>query len=514
MEQTGVQAEEQHTNQVVVGGVIYVLLIVVSVIAYGVRFIRRFSPTFKDLALLTTTLLVMVVLTKLIVMFAGVIADTNTTFPAASIYAIIPFAAGAMLVRLVTNAESALIFSIVFSLLVAMILPEEPVFAAYSLVGSLAGMGAVEVVTTRMSIFRAGLLVSGVNVAFGVATALIDSSLISTKTLWLSGFALSGGLSVAILVTALLPVVESAFRYITDIKLLELANPNHPALRDLLLRAPGSYHHSMTVGSLAEAACKVIGANALMARVGAYYHDIGKAKNPQYFAENQRNKNPHDKLKPHMSALIIKSHVKDGVDYAQQYGLPKEITLFIKEHHGTSLIRYFYRKAKELEEPQIEEVDEADFKYSGPKPQTAETAICLLADGIEAASRSVQDATQSRLQGLVQRLINSAFSSGQLDQCDLTLRDLDAIAREFIRILVSIHHQRPVYPGQKADGTVPHKNQQPQVEEPTDGGSDTDQANGREDDAESDQPEGEGTPTLRRLGIDKGGTVDPPDRRS
>ena len=245
-------------------------------------------------------------------------------------------------------------------------------------------------------------------------------------------------------------VFEATFGYTTDIKLLELSNLNHPLLRELILRAPGSYQHSMMVGSLREAAAENIGCNSLLARVGAYYHDVGKAKNPGYFAENQKyGENPHDKLKPNMSALIIKAHVKDGIELARAHRLPKEIIDFIEQHHGTSLIRYFYHKAKEMEDPDIPEVDEKDYRYPGPKPQSRETAICLLADGIEAASRAMPDKTPARLKGLVHNMINKAFTDGQLDECDLTLKDLNAIAQAFIRILNAIYHYRPEYPDQK-----------------------------------------------------------------
>jgi putative nucleotidyltransferase with HDIG domain len=508
----GADTTEVHANELVIGGVIYVLLVLIGVITYGIRFIRRFNPTFKDLAFMTVTLLVMVSLTKLIMMFAVVMAEKAPGFPTAAIYAAIPFAAGAMLVRVVLNAESALIFTIAYSLLVALLLPEHPIFAAYSLLGSLVGTGAVEIVRTRMTLFRAGLLVGLLNVAFGLAYGLLDSALLTTSTLWLVCFCLVGGILVALLVSGLLPVVESTFSYISDIKLLELANPNHPALKELLLNAPGSYNHSMMVASLTQSACQAIGANSLLGRVGSYYHDIGKSNNPQYFAENQTSKNPHDKLKPHMSALIIKSHVKDGVEKAHGYGLPEEIIFFIREHHGTSLIKFFYHKAKELEDPEIQEVNEKEFRYPGPKPQTPETAVCLLADGIEAASRAMQEPTAARLQGLVQRMINGAFTDGQLDESDLTLRDLDAIAREFIRILASIYHQRPEYPDAKRDSNSKELRSPPEKEK-ANGSGDSAPVDGEGKPGEPGDPEGESPGTLKRLGIDQGRAVDPANRR-
>jgi putative nucleotidyltransferase with HDIG domain len=242
------------------------------------------------------------------------------------------------------------------------------------------------------------------------------------------------------------------------------------------MQAPGSYHHSMMVGSLCEAAAEKIGCNPLLARVGAYYHDIGKAKNPQYFAENQKlGVNPHDKLKPNMSALIIKAHVKDGLEMARHHRLPVVIQDFIVQHHGTSLIAYFYHKAKSLEDPDIQEVDENDYRYPGPKPRSRETAICLLADGVEAASRAMPDPTPARLKGLVQKMISKAFTDGQLDECGLTLHDLNKIAEAFNRILAGIYHHRPEYPTERKQerervdvmtASVTRKNKQkPQTEE-------------------------------------------------
>jgi putative nucleotidyltransferase with HDIG domain len=211
------------------------------------------------------------------------------------------------------------------------------------------------------------------------------------------------------------------------------------------------------VGTLAKEACEAIRANPLLARVGAYYHDIGKGRNPQYFAENMRaGHNPHDKLKPHMSALIIKAHVKDGLELARQHGLPQEIQDFIAMHHGTTLISYFYHRAKSQEDPDIPEVEEEDYRYPGPKPQTRETAIVMLADGIEAATRAMPDPTPARIKGLVQTMINKLFADGQFDECDLTLKDLNAIAKAFIRVLTSMYHTRPQYPDQgKHPGAKP-----------------------------------------------------------
>jgi putative nucleotidyltransferase with HDIG domain len=234
------------------------------------------------------------------------------------------------------------------------------------------------------------------------------------------------------------------------VKLLELANREQSLLRELELRAPGTYHHSMMVGHLAEKAAEEIGANALLAKVAGYYHDIGKMRRPQFFVENvtiHGGENRHEKLSPSMSARIIQAHVRDGADLGAEHGLAEPIMSGIAQHHGTSVIRFFYEKAKEFADPEKGEiVHEHDYRYSGPKPQTREAGILMLADSVEAASRTLAEISPARVQQLVQRIINNYFRDGQLDECSLTLRDLHAIARTFIETLSAIRHDRIDYP--------------------------------------------------------------------
>jgi cyclic-di-AMP phosphodiesterase PgpH len=247
------------------------------------------------------------------------------------------------------------------------------------------------------------------------------------------------------------PLMEMAFGYTTKSSLLELANLDQPILRRLMLEAPGTYHHSVIVGSMAEAAASEIGANPLIAKVSGYYHDIGKLKNPLYFIENQRDgKNIHNKLAPSMSCLILTSHVKNGVEIAREKKLGQQITDAITQHHGTTLISFFYEKAKKLQKDQVVNID--DFRYPGPKPQTRETALVMLADVVEAAARTLEQPTPSRIQGLVQQLINKLFSDHQLDECPLTLKDLNNIAKSFNKILSGIYHHRIEYPDVQPPG--------------------------------------------------------------
>ncbi len=299
----------------------------------------------------------------------------------------------------------------------------------------------------RGILLKAGAKVGSANVGMILAQNFISSQF----TLYELGFNLLfgflGGVVAGGVVLGILPLLEWIFGYTTNIKLLELANLNHPLLKRMILEAPGTYHHSIVVSTMAEAAARAVNANPLLARVSAYYHDIGKISKPLYFVENQGyHQNKHDKLEPSLSSLILISHVKEGVELAREYKLGEKIRNIIQQHHGTSLISFFYQKAKDIEDPEMEQVNEEAYRYHGPKPQTKEAGLVLLADAVEAASRSLAHPTPARLQGLVQRIINNVFLDGQLDECELTLKDLHQIAKCFNTILTSIHHHRVEYP--------------------------------------------------------------------
>ena len=254
-----------------------------------------------------------------------------------------------------------------------------------------------------------------------------------------------GALS-GVITLGVLPLFEYILQSVTNISLLELGDSNRPVLQRMVLEAPGTYHHSLIVGNLSDAACSAVGANGLLARIGAYYHDIGKLQKPEYFIENQNiKKNAHDELTPTMSKLIIMNHIKEGLELAKKYSLRPVLWDFIQQHHGTSLVYYFYRRAIEGKE-ENQEVAEEGFRYPGPKPNTKETAIVLLADSVEAATRSLEDPTVDKIIETVRKVINNKFIDGQLDECELTLNDIEKISSVFSKILSGIYHSRVNYP--------------------------------------------------------------------
>jgi putative nucleotidyltransferase with HDIG domain len=304
----------------------------------------------------------------------------------------------------------------------------------------------------RLDIIKAGLIV-------GILQAIILLLLGSFKVNYpLSYLILTlNGIISGFVVLGTLPVFETLFKTTTNISLLELADFNHPLLQRMILEAPGTYHHSLVVGNLSEAACRVVGANALLARIGAYYHDIGKVEKAEYFSENQNEEqSKHEKLLPTISKMVIMNHVKDGLELARKYKVNPRIMDFIAQHHGNSLVYYFYRRALEtLEDDQ--QIKEDGFRYPGPKPNSKESAIVLLADSVEAATRTLIDPSPAKIEELVHKIINNKFIDGQLDECDLTLRGLEAISAVFIRILNGIYHSRIAYPEKAVKSESNHK---------------------------------------------------------
>ncbi len=411
---------------------------------YGQRNIRKYRLTNRDLLLLSTVLTGMALILKLGNFIAIAVGSAFPYIDPWAYHYALPFAAGAMLVRIVLNSEVALIFSLVIAALSGFLFGNSFELCLYALLSSLAGAHWVRQLTVRTSMYWAGFRLALFNAATIFAIHLVTGHEFDVAMLFEIGFGVCGALLVALLVSGIIPLVEAGFHYTTNLKLVELANMNNPLLRELMIQAPGTYHHSIIVGNLAEAAAETIGANPLLARVAAYYHDIGKARKPLYFIENvSGGENKHDKLAPSMSALILVGHLKDGLEMAREQRLGKDLVDVLQQHHGTTLMKFFYERAKQRDE---RGVDEHDYRYPGPKPQTREAALIMLADAVEAAGRTLTDPTPARIQGMVQKIINNIFTDGQLDECELTLKDLHNIAKSFNRVLSGIYHQRIDYP--------------------------------------------------------------------
>jgi len=353
-----------------------------------------------------------------------------------------PSALVGLLLTLLIEAKVGSMAAVITAVLLGAISGFSWPVGVFALVGGLTAVLSVSKVSQRGDLMRAGFIVGGVGFLLMLVLGLAakDFNLIIHSYL-----GLISGVLASIVAIGVLPYLESAFKITSAIRLLELSNPNHPLLRRLMLEAPGTYHHSILVGNLAEAAAEAVGADGLLARVGAFYHDIGKLKRPYFFVENQVGKdNPHDKIAPSLSTLIVTSHVKDGLELAGEYKLPEVVTQFIAQHHGTDLVRFFYHRATEASDDNS--VDEKDFRYPGPKPQGKEVAIVSLADAVEAAVRSLSKPTPGKIEGLVRKIIKDRLNSGELDESDLTFHDMDKIANAFVKVIMGMFHTRVEYP--------------------------------------------------------------------
>ena len=424
------------------------LLAAILVIQYHVRLKRRieFANTGnKDLLFLSCIMVSFIIVVKISTTLPDAwFLGLPLSRPASAVGFGIPIAAGAMIVCLFMGRETALIFALALALCTSMLLQGGLETFIYFILSCTMASWWLQDCRERKIIIKTGAKLGLLN-AFLAVVIDVYLGAASWATLPFDvTVAFLGGIGAGIITAGMAPVVEMVFHYTTDITLLELANLDRPILRRLMLEAPGTYHHSMVVGSLVEAAAAEIGANPILAKVCGYYHDIGKLKQPLYFIENQSDgRNKHDKLAPSMSALILIAHVKNGVEIAREHKLGQVIIDTTQQHHGTSLISYFYEKAKSVKGEDAVNID--DYRYPGPRPQTREAGLVMLADVVEAASRTLENPTPSRIQGLVRNLINKIFSDGQLDYCELTLKDLHRIARSFNKILNGIHHHRIEY---------------------------------------------------------------------
>jgi cyclic-di-AMP phosphodiesterase PgpH len=359
----------------------------------------------------------------------------------------IPFAVSALLVTMLVDTQLALITAVLTAIFAGLLAPSGMFTACFALLSSSAAIYGIGHYRERQSVTKAGLIIGAANVALAVAVLLSSQKPLTLNAILLAvGCGLAGGLLTAVFTAGLLPVSESLFGILTDVRLLELSNADLPVLGQLALRAPGTNQHSHAVGQLAEEASRAIGANCLLTRIGALYHDIGKLAAPDYFIENQNGDNPHDRLRPSQSARIITSHVTYGLKLAQEIGLPKQIADFIPQHHGTRTLHFFLRKAQ-AQAAEGETVDEREFRYPGPKPQFKEAAIMMLADSCEAAARSLARPSPENIRTIVSKIFDAIVSDGQLDECDLSLRELTKVRDSINTSLTAIYHGRIDYPG-------------------------------------------------------------------
>lgn len=424
----------------IIGIIATIIIIVIMASLYFIKYQREVWDNQKKMVLLELLIIIILVLAKVIDVF-------QVNFQVNYLLYLVPIAMVSILSTVFIGTEIAVVLSIFLSFLVAIVFNFNYNIALTGFISSLVGIYSVSKLSQRNDLVRAGFNVSAVLLFFIPALALAGRVSGLVNYLWYMAMGILNGITVAILSNGLLPYLENGFGLTSSVKLLELSNPSQPLLKRLLVEAPGTYHHCVIVGNLAETAADNVGADSLLARIGAYYHDIGKMKRPYFFTENHfGEENPHDKISANLSALIIKSHVKDGVELAREYRLPEAIIDIIKQHHATNLISYFYQQA--LNDSIHDSVEENDFRYDGPKPQSREAAIIMLADIVEAATRSkgFTRNDHNRMEGFVRELIRDKLIEGQLNECDLSLKDLDIIAESFGKVLSGIYHQRVEYP--------------------------------------------------------------------
>lgn len=422
------------------------LLIGLMLLAVGYSFYTfnlKEHKTKNELLIFTITFIITIVLLKIISLFQKV--DYS------EIGYIVPIAMGPLLLKMLINEKIAIISSVIFAVCGSIIFNEGVTgtfnfqVGIYFLFSSLAGVLFLGQLNKRSKILQAGLFIGLINMIQIIGMIFLKNghySMIEVGSYLLMGAV--AGIGAAVLTIGLLPFFEAGFNILSTMKLIELSNPNHPLLRKILTETPGTYHHSVMVANLSDSACEAIGADGLLARVAAYYHDIGKTRRPHFFIENQVNiDNPHDKIAPSISKNIIIAHATEGAEMLRKYKLPKEIVDVAEQHHGTSLLKYFYHKAMQESD---KEIDEAEFRYPGPKPQSKEAAVISVADSVEAAVRSLKNPTPEKIESLVQSIIADRLQDGQFNECDLTLKELQIVAKSLCETLNGIFHSRIEYP--------------------------------------------------------------------
>jgi hypothetical protein len=424
-----------------VGTVLHVTIVVILFGIYLFLFRKRIFGTPRRLALIALIILMEG-------FFAYLTRELEVTSP---VEYLIFIPAASMLLTIIFDSRVGFYGTVTIAFLVAGVRGNDYSIALASLVAGALSVYTVRDVKNRTQIFRSlGFIVLGY--ALSITALALERFESVNVVIQQFLFALVNAVVSPVLTYGLLIFFERFFKVTTDLTLIELSHFNHPLLRMLAERAPGTYHHSMMMASMAEAAAAAVGANEVLARVGACFHDIGKVEKPTYFAENQKGaRSRHDKLSPRMSSLIIASHVKEGIALARQYNLPEEVIDFIPMHHGTTRIEYFYSKALKVaessaDETKVDEIKEQDYRYPGPRPQTRETGILMLADATEATVRTLDDPAPQKLEAAIDEIIKNRFGEGELDECPLTLKDLTKIKAAFLSVLVGVYHSRVKYP--------------------------------------------------------------------
>ncbi|MGI6184348.1 MAG: HD family phosphohydrolase [Candidatus Fimadaptatus sp.] len=446
LQSLGLLADEAIDVMMYLGLAILIALILCLIALYMFCFETAMLREFKSLLLLC-----IIIVTSLLI--ALIVREINVHM--------MPLALCALMITLLLKPRLAMIVNTAMSVLLGLMSAgTQSDLSSYMMINMMVSTftsGTLCIYTVRRRVNRLGVLSAGVLSGLAAMVSMIAMGLINNTdvagVMSRATWALGGGILTSVLCLGLQPLLEAIFKLMTPSKLMELSNPQQPLLRRLLLEAPGTYHHSIIVANLAEAACDAIGANGLLARVGAYYHDVGKLKRPLYFKENQMGDNPHDRTDPRISTAILTAHPRDGVLMAQRYRMPQQVLDIIGQHHGDQPAIYFYNKA--LKSSPEGTVDIADFRYDGPKPQTREAAIVMLADTVEAAVRALPNPTPERIDELIRSLVKGKIDDHQMDECTLTFRQVDNVCRVFEQVLSGVFHQRIAYPKIEIHGRGP-----------------------------------------------------------
>ena len=437
----------------VLGNILFVSVFFIILVTYLHFHQPEIFSCNKRLFLLSTIIVTTLLMSKLLMLI-----PVNLDKPFWDYFILLPV--GAVLIAILIDKELAILSSMIMSSLIAVFAGRSIPYIIILLFGSIIAVQITTGIAHRWKFLMAGVLIGAANVFAVITISLLNLYSLENLSFKIIGYqalgAFTSGIACAVIADIYMPILEKIFNITTDFRLLELSDLNNPLLKLMVTEAPGTYHHSIMVSNMAEDAAAAIHANPLLAKVGGYFHDVGKITKPEYFVENTwfENESRHEKLFPTMSNLVITAHVKDGINLARKYRLPEVILDIIGEHHGTSLVYYFYKKAEKVSIAEGNEISETDFRYTGPKPRSKEAGIIMLADATEAASHTLIKPTPGKIEDLVKDITNERIKDGQLDDCGLTLRDISTIKERFTHILTGILHKRIEYPDKNESGSL------------------------------------------------------------